>query len=211
MPLRIRSLLVAFPALAAWNLAHGQEARNDNSGAASFLVAQADLTTNSPVPGAADSPAPAGDEVTRLQTENATLRKEVADAAHTIAQLQAQLAQAGISHQTIAASPEPASPAGTPDATDTPTPAPSAPAGPQKALPLDATNAGATASAPGAAAAESGPSRSYTVVKGDSLWRIAHKMYPHDTLNGEDKIRDANKDVFNGKFLQPGQVLVIPQ
>jgi nucleoid-associated protein YgaU len=208
MLLRIRSILVVFLAPAAWNPAHGQQARSDNSESASFLIAQADMTTNSPTPGAADSSAPAGDEVTRLQTENATLRKEVADAARTIARLQAQLAQAGISHQTVTASPEPASPAGTPDATDTSAPAP---AGPQKALPLDATNANATASAPGAAAADAGPGRSYTVVKGDSLWRIAHQMYPHDTLNGEDKIRDANKDVFNGKFLQPGQVLVIPQ
>jgi len=48
-------------------------------------------------------------------------------------------------------------------------------------------------------------------VKGDSLWKIAHKMYPGDTKNGEDKIRDANKDAFAGKFLKPGQVLVIPQ
>ena len=52
--------------------------------------------------------------------------------------------------------------------------------------------------------------RTYTVKSGDSLWKIAHKMYPHDTNNGEEKIKDANKDAFSAKFLKPGQVLVIP-
>jgi 5'-nucleotidase len=139
--------------------------------------------------------APAGDDVTALKAENAELKKEVSDAAQTIAQLQAKLASAG---------PSQASPDATPSA-----PAPTN-AGPLKALPLDATNTMATP-APGATGADAGPGKTYTVVKGDSLWKIAHKMYPGDTKNGEDKIRAANQDVFNGKFLKPGQVLVIPQ
>ena len=152
---------------------------------------------------AATVPASPGDpDPATLKTQNAALTKEVADAKQTIAKLQADLAAAQTATATGAPPAAASSVAGE---------APVAPAGPLKALPLDAPNP-AIASADGTnAPAATGPSKSYTVVKGDSLWKIAHKMYPHDTLNGEDKIREANKEVFNGKFLKPGQVLVIPQ
>jgi LysM repeat protein len=86
-------------------------------------------------------------------------------------------------------------------------------AAPPRALPLDATNVIAGI-APGGtnAPADAGPSRTYKVVSGDSLWKIAHKMYPGDTKNGIDKIKDANKDTLpEGKPLKIGQVLIIPQ
>jgi len=165
--------------------------------------------------------APAGADVSKLKAENAKLKKEVSDAAKTIADLQAKLTQtsaqldaatqavAAANAAAAAAKTQPA-PAASPAVADTSAPE-AAPAGPQKALPLDATNVVSSPGAPGTPGADTGASKTYTVVKGDSLWKIAHKMYPHDTANGEDKIRDANKDVFNGKFLQPGQVLVIPQ
>ncbi len=136
---------------------------------------------------AVSNAAPESNDVGTLQAENIALKKEVADASQTIAKLQAQLAQQGGTQ---------------PAATATP------PAGPQKALPIDSTN---FAGAPGSPAADAGPSRSYTVVKGDSLWKIAHKMYPGDTKNGVDKIQEANKDSIGGKPLKIGQVLVIPQ
>jgi nucleoid-associated protein YgaU len=145
----------------------------------------------------ASSTTSSGDDVAALKAENATLKKEVSDAAQTIAQLQAKLAQAGV---------QPSAATGDTNA---------APAGPQKALPLDSTNAFvAPAGTPGATnapAADAGPSKTYTVVKGDSLWKIAHKMYPGDTKNGVDKIQEANKDAIGGKPLKIGQVLVIPQ
>jgi LysM repeat protein len=177
------------------------------------------------------------DEMTKLQTDNASLQKQVEDATHTIAQLQAQLAKAKHHHDATATAnvpaPETPAPAPIPAATPvvaadatTPTPpaatddtsttnAPPAPAGPQRALPLDAPNpaleAAANTNAPGTAAPDAGPTRTYTVVKGDSLWKIAHKMYPGDTKNGVDKIQEANKDAIGGKPLKIGQVLVIPQ
>jgi LysM repeat protein len=138
-------------------------------------------------------------DVNKLQAENADLKKERDDAARTITELQSQLAQAG-AHRTA----------------DVPAPAasaPPAPSGPQRALPLDSTNvftAPAAPGTPGTPAVDTANARSYTVVKGDSLWKIAHKMYPHDTKNGVDKIQEANKDAIGGKPLKIGQVLVIP-
>jgi nucleoid-associated protein YgaU len=188
---RFRLILAATFALAGCNLAIGQDA----------------------VPSPTNSPAPAGDDVSKLQAENAALKKQVADAAHTIAQLQAQLAKAGIHHPAATASttePQAAAPDSTASAAAASTNA--APTGPLKALPLDATNANVAATPPGETpATDAGPSRSYTVVKGDSLWKIAHKMYPGDTKNGVDKIQEANKDALGGKPLKIGQVLIIPQ
>jgi nucleoid-associated protein YgaU len=146
-------------------------------------------------PASAGPSAAAADDIATLKAQNAELQKEVSDAKQTISELQAKLAQTGSGGQ----------PAAT---TDT---AAAAPSGPQKALPLDATNVVTTPGAPGAAATDAGPSKSYTVVKGDSLWKIAHKMYPGDTKNGVDKLQEANKDAIGGKPLKIGQVLVVPQ
>jgi LysM repeat protein len=112
-------------------------------------------------------------------------------------------------------------PAPSPAVSSDASPAPSsnaAPAEPPRAVAVDTNspdvNAAPTTPAPGetnaAPAASSGPSRTYTVVKGDSIWRIAHKMYPGDTKNGVDKIQEANKEAIGGKPLKIGQVLVIP-
>jgi nucleoid-associated protein YgaU len=146
----------------------------------------------------------------RMQLENNGLKKQAADAGHTIAQLQTQLAN--MQQQVADANARAA--AATPAAPGSPTPViggggavPSTPApviAPAPIVPA-APNPG-TASTP-----DAGGARSYTVKSGDSLWKIAHKMYPKDTTNGEEKIKDANKDAFANKFLKPGQVLVIPE
>jgi len=186
--------------------------------------------------GLPNSPTQSADDYAKLQADNASLKKQVDDAARTIAKLQSQL---GKHHHDMAPAPVvaavPASPAAVPDATatttdtnapsaapapavaatpaDVTTPPPSTNAvvasAPPRALPLDATNAISSVAEPGAAA--DGPSRTYKVVKGDSLWKIAHKMYPGDTKNGVDKIQEANKDAIGGKPLKIGQVLIIPQ
>jgi nucleoid-associated protein YgaU len=158
------------------------------------LLAQQD---NNPAASPANSSAPAGSSMAKLQAENAALKKQVADAARTIATLQAQLAKAS-------AEPVPAVPAQAIDASTN-----AAPAGPLKALPLDSTNAIVTATAPGTP--DAGPSRTYTVVKGDKIWTIAKKMYPGHTKEGVDKIQEANKDAIGNKPLKIGQVLIIPQ
>jgi len=182
------------------------------------------------------------DEYAKLQAENATLRKQAEDATRTIVKLQAQLSKhhkdAPVAAATAPApaatdaAPAPATPAvsaagdnSNPNApapgavvASGPTPADAAttnaaPATPPRALPLDAPNP-AIAATPGStnAPAAAGPSRSYKIVAGDSLWKIAHKEYPGDTKNGIDKIKEANKDVLiEGKPLKIGQVLIIPE
>ena len=158
-----------------------------------YVLAQQDTSTAANP--AASSAAP-GDDVAALKAENAALKKEVSDAAQTIAQLQAKLAAAGV--------PPTAS-------TDTTAPAP-ANAGPQKALPLDATNAATSAAAPDAPAPYTGPSKNYTVVGGDTLSKIAKKMYPGHAQSGLQKIEEANQATLpDPARLKIGQVLIIPQ
>jgi LysM repeat protein len=180
-----------------------------------------------------NSPAQNAGDYAKLQSENASLRKQVEDATQTITQLQAKLTQSGKHHghplaqapdQPDAYAPVVASagnppPAPVADSPSTPPPATNAPpAVPLRAVAVD-TNApdvnsvppppGSPAAAAAAAATPSTPSRTYTVVKGDSPWKIAHKMYPGDTKNGVDKIMAANPGV-DGRHLKIGQVLVIP-
>jgi len=172
-----------------------------------------------------NSPTQSADDYAKLQADNAALKKQVDDASHTITQLQTQLTQGGKHHAATAAAalvpatPAPASeaapavptaatpaPAAAVAATEAPATTNAAPA-PPRALPLDATNAAGTA-----APAATGEARSYKIVAGDSLWKIAHKMYPGDTKNGVEKIKEANKDTMpEGKPLKIGQVLVIPE
>jgi nucleoid-associated protein YgaU len=146
-------------------------------------------------------------DMDKLTADNAALKKQVDDANTTIGQLQAKLQEA----QTAPVSaPAPAPAAVTSDAT-----APETPAAPRKALPVDPAVAAAgnadTDAAAQAASSNAPPAgaRSYTVVKGDSYWKIAKKMYPGDTRNGVAKIQGANKETM-GKPLKIGQVLVIP-
>jgi LysM repeat protein len=181
-----------------------------------------------------NSPAQNANDYAQLQGENAALKKQVDDATRTIAQLQSKLTRGGRHHGQVAmqslapdASSLAAEPARGPTpvipvSTDAATPdavtnasAPAAPAAaPQRATAVDTNapdvNAAPPAATNGAPAAPAGPSKNYTVVKGDSIWRIAHKMYPGDTKNGEDKILGANPGL-DPKRLKIGQTLVIPQ
>jgi len=175
-----------------------------NAPAARDLVTTESEAFAASLPGTSTSSA-----LARLQLENAGLKKQAADASHTIAQLQTQLANmqqqvADANARAGATTPTPAPGAPTPAVTTT-APAPVIPpsTGTVPTVAPTGTNTVATPDAGGA--------RSYTVKSGDSLWKIAHKMYPHDTSNGEEKIKDANKDAFANKFLKVGQVLVIPE
>jgi nucleoid-associated protein YgaU len=73
--------------------------------------------------------------------------------------------------------------------------------------PASSTNVGATQAKP-VAATKAANKRTYTVAKGDSLWRIAEKIYG----NGSDfkKIARANS-ISDPDHIRPGQELVIPE
>ena len=172
---------------------------------------------------------PSADDMSKLQAQNASLQKEVDDANNTISQLQGKLSKR---EEAAAAAPAPAptpmeSPAPVIATADTSAsgvpataapPAGTTPPGPQRALPVDQAtaalgNASVDSSSSGStngAPVSTAGARSYTVVKGDSYWRIAKKMYPGDTKNGVAKIQEANKQTMS-KPLKIGQVLVIPQ
>jgi LysM repeat protein len=145
-------------------------------------------------------------DMDKLTSDNAALKKQVDDANTTIAELQDKLKH----HEAVAAASTDVS-APPPASAATDAPAEPAISGPKKALPVDpaeAATGSADADTNSTGAAAPG-ARSYTVVKGDSYWKIAKKMYPGDTKNGVAKIQEANKQTM-GKPLKIGQVLVIP-
>ena len=170
---------------------------------------------------------PGPDDIAKMQADNAALKKEVDDANNTIAQLQAKLTKSEAAAAAAAAAPAPApSPSPTPPWPRMPPRRPPACPRPRR-RPRTRLPPGLCARCPltrpraadGSASADTGSTnaapistagaRSYTVVKGDSYWRIAKKMYPGDTKNGVAKIQEANKQTM-GKPLKIGQVLVIP-
>jgi nucleoid-associated protein YgaU len=68
---------------------------------------------------------------------------------------------------------------------------------------------GASSTAPPPAPAPAPPPRTYTVVSGDSLSKIAKQFYGKASL--WPRIFEANKDqIKNPDLIHPGQVLVIP-
>jgi tetratricopeptide (TPR) repeat protein len=171
---------------------------SDHAAAAREMVTTESQAFAASLPGSSSSSAMA-----KLQLENMALKKQVADAGRTIGQLQAQLAQGG-AHPAAIGVADPAT--GNPSPPVSVPPSTGAPVAGNVALPLDATNA-ASASAP----IDTTGARSYTVVKGDKLWTIAHKLYPGHTKEGVEKIQEANKDSLGTKPLKIGQVLIIPQ
>jgi len=69
---------------------------------------------------------------------------------------------------------------------------------------------GSSSTAKPAPPSPSAPERTYTVQKGDSLWKIAKQFYG----KGSDwtRIHEANKDqITNPDLIQPGWTLRIPE
>jgi LysM repeat protein len=193
---------------------------SDKAGEVKDLIDKQSLAFAASLP---NTPAAGSDDAALLQSQNTALKKQLADATHTIAELQAKLAH---HHGHLAATepaPAPAPVDASAAAASAPIPAPmvggptpvatnGAPSGPLRAMAVDtnAPDVNAVPAMTGATnAAPTGPARSYKVAKGDSIWKIARKMYPGDTKNGEDKIMAANQGI-DPKRLHPGQVLVIP-
>jgi len=96
-----------------------------------------------------------------------------------------------------------------------PTPAPAAPL-PNPATPTDTTPTAPPAPAPilttpPIPSAPANEGRTYTIQKGDSLWKIAKQFYPDNVNAGVDKIKQANPEATaNVQNLKLGSTLVIP-
>jgi hypothetical protein len=181
---------------------------SEHAPAARELVTTESEAFAASLPGSSSSAA-----LAKLQIENGALRKQVGDAARTIAQLQSQLALAGARPGAPNMMTDPA--AGVPPPVG---PAPTTPVTTEASMPagapapaLDSTNAVAGTAPPGVVTPDTGTARTYTVVKGDRLWTIAKRMYPGHTKEGVDKIQEANKDALGNKPLKIGQVLIIPE
>jgi len=69
---------------------------------------------------------------------------------------------------------------------------------------------GSSSTAPTPGGSQPTASRTYTVQKGDSLWKIAKEFYGKGSEWG--RIHEANKDVIkNPDLIQPGWTLRIPE
>ncbi len=82
----------------------------------------------------------------------------------------------------------------------------------QSTVPNNTVNAPGTFSAPPSNSTPAATAaRSYTIQKGDTLWKISKKHYPKDVVNGIERIKNANLETLpEGKPLKIGTAILIP-
>lgn len=154
-----------------------------------------------------------------LQRDLETANKNAADLQAKLASAQKELAAASPGLQPAGAAPagglqDTTPPAATAAAAQPPVPPAVAPATAVAVPPSPSVSSAAPAiavnPAPAPAQATLGAAQAYTVVKGDTPWKIAAKFYPGHVAAGVAKIQAANPDMKPNQ-LKIGTTLQIPQ
>lgn len=160
-----------------------------------------------------NSPAVNSEEVARMGRENLQLKRALAETQSVLAQLRSQTIQQGAPENTSAVAPvtEPVKPAA-PSllSVETSTNAPALVTTPSVAT-APPSNHPSIASTNTIAETIPANSRTHTIAKGDSLWKISRQYYPEDIAGGVEKIKKANPEkTGNVRGLKLGETLIIP-